>query len=170
MIQKCSLLKVLEVFFVEPTTIHFIRRISKEIKLAATSVRNNIKMLLKEKLIVEKKSEPFNGYVANRDSKEFTFLKKAYNFSTLFELKEFIEDSVHPLAIVLFGSYSRGEDVESSDIDILILSKVKKDIDFNNFQKRLKRNINAMIIDNLNKLDDAMRKKINNGVILSGEI
>jgi len=32
MIQKCSLLKVLEVFFVEPTTIHFIRRISKEIK------------------------------------------------------------------------------------------------------------------------------------------
>jgi DNA-binding MarR family transcriptional regulator len=47
MVQKCSLIKVSEVFFAEPTTTHFIKEISKKINLAPTSVRKNIKDLLK---------------------------------------------------------------------------------------------------------------------------
>ena len=52
MIQKSSELKVLEVFFKEPTNIHFIREIGRKIKLAPTSVKNNVKELLKMELIV----------------------------------------------------------------------------------------------------------------------
>ena len=170
MIQKCSLMKVLEVFFKEPTTIHFIREISREINLAPTSVRNNLNNLLKEKLIIEKKSNPFDGYIANRDNEELIFFKKTYNLSTLYELKKFIESSIHPIAIVMFGSYSRGEDVESSDIDILVLSKIKKNINLENFEKKLERKINLIILKNINELDEIIKKKINNGIALFGEL
>ncbi len=170
MIQKCSLLRVLEVFYKEPITIHFIREISREINLATTSVRNNINSLKKEELIIEKKSKPFNGYVANRDNEKFLFLKRAYNLSTLYELKEIIENSIHPLAIILFGSYSKGEDIEPSDIDILVLSKVKKEINLESLEKKLKRKINIIIVKDLKEFDKPMIKKIYNGIVLHGEI
>ena len=170
MIQKSSTTRVLEVFFKEPTTIHFIREISRKIKLAPTSVKNIINELEGEGIIKQKESKPFDGYIANRDNEEFLFVKKNYNLYSLYELKKTIEESVHPNATVLFGSYSRGEDIETSDIDILILSKIKKQINIENIEKILSRKINIMIIDSLDKLDKNIREKIYNGIILSGEI
>ena len=51
MAQKCSLLKVLEIFFIEPTSIHFIKAISKKINLASTSVRIPVNAPLKAGVI-----------------------------------------------------------------------------------------------------------------------
>ncbi len=168
MVQKCSYLKVLEVFFQEPTTIQFIKSISKKIKLAPTSVKNHINQLLKDKLIVSKESIPFNGFIANRDNDKFIYFKRSYNLFSLFELNQFIINEIYPQKIFLFGSYSLGEDVESSDIDLIIISKVKKEINLNKFEKQLKRKINIMIIKDLKKLDNEIKNKVNNGVILFG--
>jgi predicted nucleotidyltransferase len=164
------MIQVIEVFFKEPTTIHFIREIGRKIKLAPTSVKNILNQLEKSNLIKIKTSKPFNGYVSNRENEEFLFLKKAYNLYSLYELKRNIEESVHPRAIVLFGSYSRGEDVESSDIDILVLSTIKKEINLEVIEKKLSRTINIMTIEYLDKLDKNIREKIYNGIVLSGEI
>lgn len=168
MIQKCSLLRILEVFFIEPTTIHFIREIGKKIKLAPTSVRNNLRELLKLKLIIKKRSRPFDGFVANRENDTFLFYKRVYNLYTLNNLKEKLIDILHPNTIVVFGSYSLGEDVESSDIDVLIISKVKKEIDLLEIEKKFKRKINTIIIDDINKLDKNIQKKIFNGFVIYG--
>lgn len=170
MIQKYSDLRVLEVFFKEPTATHFIREISREIKLAPTSVRIIINSLFKSGMIVQKKSKPFDGYVTNRENDAFLFYKKAYNLLSLYELRNLIAEFIHPKAIILFGSYSRGEDVEASDIDILIISKVKKELKFPELEKKLKRKINIMIVKDLKKLDSSIIKKIYNGVVLYGEI
>lgn len=170
MIQKYSDLRVLEVFFKEPTTTHFIREISREIKLSPPSVKIMIDNLIKSELITPKKSKPFNGYVANRDNDDFLFYKRVYNLMSLYNLKKMIIESIHPKSIVLFGSYSRGEDIETSDIDILIISKVKKDINLGSIEKKLKRSINIMIIDDLKRLDKLIIKKVYNGMVLSGEI
>ncbi|MFH1310802.1 MAG: nucleotidyltransferase domain-containing protein [Nanoarchaeota archaeon] len=165
-----SLFAVIEVFFQEPTKIHFIKEISREIKLAHTSVRNIIKYLEKNHIIVKKKSKPFDGYTADRENEDFIFYKKAYNIYSLKDITREIVNSVYPSAIVLFGSYSRGEDVESSDIDIFVLSKAKKEINVSPFEKSLKRKINIMTLDRIEKLDELIRKKINNGTVLHGEI
>jgi len=170
MIQKCSNIKVLEVFFQEPTSMHFIREIGKKIKLAPTSVRNNIKEIEKIGLIQVNKSKPFNGFIANRDNEQFLFYKKVYNLYSLYKLKENLIENFHPKAIIVFGSYSRGEDIETSDIDILIISKVKKEIDLKRFEKDMKRKINLMIVNDLNKLDENIQKKVRNGFTLYGEI
>jgi len=170
MLQKYSDLRVLEVFFKEPTEIHFIREISRKINLAPTSVKIIINNLLKQGFISIKKARPFNGYIANRENEEFLFFKRTYNLMTLYELNNLITQELHPKAIVLFGSYSSGEDIETSDIDILIISKVKKELNFPDIEKKLKREINIMILKDLKKLEPQIIKKIYNGIIVYGEI
>lgn len=165
-----SLFMVLEVFFKEPTEIHFVKEISRKISLAPTSVRNIVKNLEENHLIARKKSKPFDGYTANRENEDFIFYKKIYNLYSLKDLIREITNQIYPSAIVLFGSYSRGEDVTSSDIDLLILSKTKKEINILLFEKILKRKINILVIDKLEKLEEPIRKKINNGMVLYGEI
>jgi predicted nucleotidyltransferase len=167
MVQKCSYLKTLEIFFKEPTEIHFIKEISKKTKIAPTSIRNNIKHLLKEKLIIPKESKPFSGYIANRENKQFIFAKRSYNLSSLEKLKYYLEENLFPKLLILFGSYSIGEDIENSDIDIFILSKTKK-INLSKFEKELEKEINLLITDKLNKLEKPILNKIYNGIVLSG--
>ncbi len=166
--RKCSYLKVLEVFFVEPTTTHFIKEISRKINLAPTSVRKHIKHLLAKNLIKRNKAKPFDGFIANRENDDFIFYKRVYNLYTLKELSNFLISSFWPKLLVVFGSYARGEDIEESDIDILIVTKAKKEINLNKFEKRLKRKINLLIIDKLGKLDKNIVKKIYNGIVLYG--
>ena len=168
MIQECNYLRVLEVFFTEPTTIHFIKEISKRIKLAPTSVRNYIKKLLKNNLIEREKSKPFDGFVANRDNEDFIFYKRVYNFYTLKKLKDFLFESYYPKSIIVFGSYSIGEDVESSDIDIVLLSKTKKEVSLDKYGKKLKRAIHLFVVKDLKELDKNVRKNIQNGIVLYG--
>jgi len=168
MIQKCSNLKVLEVFFQEPTTIQFIREIGRKIKLAPTSVKKNMDALLEMNLIKEEKSKPFNGFIANRDNGRFLHLKRTYNLYTLYDLKEKINATLHPRLIVVFGSYCLGEDVEESDLDVLIISKVKKEIDLKKIEKNIKREINLIFVKSLNELDENIQKKVMNGFVLQG--
>ena len=42
-------------------------------------------------------------------------------------------------AIVLFGSFDKGEDSKRSDIDILVVTPLKKTVDVALFEKKLKR-------------------------------
>jgi len=168
MIQKCNYLRVLEVFFIEPTMIHFIKEISKKIALAPVSVRNYIEDLQNENLIRKKEAKPFNGFVANRESEKFTFYKKVYNIYTLRELTEFLVSEYYPKVIIVFGSYSRGEDVESSDIDLFLLSKSKKDVELKIFEKKLHREIHVIAVNDVKKLDNKLIKKIYGGVTLYG--
>ena len=168
MIQKCNYLRVLEVFFIEPTMIHFIKEISKKIALAPVSVRNYIEDLENENLIRKKEAKPFNGFVANRESEKFTFYKKVYNIYTLRELTEFLVSEYYPKVIIVFGSYSRGEDVESSDIDLFLLSKSKKDVELKIFEKKLHREIHVIAVNDVKKLDNKLIKKIYGGVTLYG--
>lgn len=167
MVQKCSYLRVLEVFFVEPTTIHFIKEISKRIKLAPTSVRKLINNLSKEELIKTKKSKPFDGFIANRENENFIFYKRVYNLYSLKESMDFIVSKCYPKLIVVFGSYCLGEDIEKSDIDLYILPKTKKEINLEKCERKLKRKIN-IISTNIDKLEKNLKKKIYNGVVLHG--
>jgi predicted nucleotidyltransferase len=167
MVQKSSYEKTLEIFFIEPTNIHFIKEISREIKIAPTSIRKNIGLLLKENLIIKKEAKPFSGYVANRNNESFIFLKRIYNLYTLSELTEYIKRNIYPSLFLVFGSYSIGEDIESSDIDLFMISKSKK-IDVKKFEKKLKREINLLVVDNLNKIEKPLLNKIYNGIVLCG--
>lgn len=155
-----------EIFFIEPTKVHFIKEISRKIGLAPTSVRTHLKTLSSEGLIQEIDSTPFRGYQAIRENSEFIFEKKIANVIQLKSsglIKELNEK--YPKSIILFGSYNKGEDIETSDIDLFIDSRSFK---FNGekFEKYLNRNIHLIFKE---QVDDSLLESINQGTILSGE-
>lgn len=168
MIQKCSSISVLGVFFQEPTQLHFVREISKKIDLAPTSVVKYIKEFEKEGLIIRKKSKPFEGYVANRDNEDFIFYKRVYNLNSLNELKKYLSKESSPKLLVVFGSYALGEDIEGSDIDLLIITKGKKHFNFEKFEKSLNREVNPIIVENFDLIDKNLKSQIYNGFVLFG--
>jgi predicted nucleotidyltransferase len=166
LIQKSSLWKVAEIFFIEPTKIHFIKEISKKINLAPTSIRVHLQTLLEEGLIQKVESKPFDGYKAKRENQDFIYEKKIANLIILksSNLIEKLKEK-YPKSIILFGSFDKGEDIETSDIDIFIDAKSFK---FNTelFEKNLNRKIHIIFREQTEK---SLVESINQGTILFGE-
>ncbi len=170
MIQKCNYLRVLEIFFKEPTKIHFIREISRKIPLAQTSVRNYIKEMVNSGLIMKKESKPFDGFIANRENEDFISLKQVYNLYSLADIKKTIIQKIGPKALIFFGSYQKGEDIEGSDIDLLVVSKVKKEVILEKYEKKLERKIHITFIEDIAELEKNLKDNVKNGWILYGKI
>jgi len=109
MLQKSSISKTAEIFFISPTTPHYLMDISRKARLAHTSVKNNIDELIKQGIItksIEKKaSRKFPLYKANRENRLFKKYKLLYNLTAILEsgIIEFIEEKLSPKSIILFS-------------------------------------------------------------------
>lgn len=173
MLQKCSIFKVAEVFFKEPSKKHCLKEISTESSLAHTSVKEHLTNLHKLDIIkkeVEKKGKrAFPTYFANFDSKEYKFYKKIYNLEKIKQsgLIKFLKDELMPDCIVLFGSFAKAEDIESSDIDLFVECK-DKELDLKDFEKFFKRKIQLHFKERFKDYSDDLKTNIINGIVLDG--
>jgi len=174
MLQKNNRDKILKIFFDNPIPkgIGFqLREISRISKIAPPSVKKYLKELDENKLIIQKKHRTQNYpiYYANQDYEYFRFLKK---INTLKEIKEsslldYLNDNLMPNLIILFGSASKGEDLEDSDIDLFIECNDKK-LDLSKFETKLYRKINLFLSKDFNKLSKELKNNLINGIILKG--
>ena len=173
MLQKSSTVKTLEIFFLRPTEEHYLMDISKNIRLAHTSVRKQLDILVGAGLItqtVKKRGKrKYPTYKANTDNPNFKKYKIVYNLNALFEsgLIEFIEKKITPNSIVVFGSYRRGEDVEESDIDLFVEAN-KEMVDVSTFEKKLKRKIEIHFNRNFSNYPKELKNNIINGIVIHG--
>lgn len=173
MLQKSSIVNTLNVFFEEPTRRHSLIYISRKINLAHTSVKKNIKGLINlgfiKKEIETKGTRKFPVYMANKEYKKFTQMKKIANLDSLLEsgLIDFLEERLMSKCIVVFGSYSRGEDTEESDIDLFIESK-KTEINCIPFEKKLKRKIELHFKESFKDYPKELKNNIIQGIVLNG--
>ena len=165
-----KLWKVFCVFVENPMKIHFVKQISREISLAPTSVKLYIKKLEDNGIINQKKGDRFKGYIANRESENFIFYKKIVNLINIREsgVVDYIVREVYPRAVILYGSFLRGEDVEESDIDIFVLSEKRVNLKFGEYEMKLKRKIHIIMEDEMKKLGRRLRVDIMNGLVLYG--
>lgn len=173
MLQKSSMEQTFAFFFDSPTKGHSLMEISTAIGIAHTSVKQNLKELVKEGLIIgsiEKKGKrKFPIYTAERNAKKFQQQKMIHNLSILLDslLIDFLEDKLAPKAIVLFGSYRRGEDIETSDIDIFVECN-QEDLYLKPFEKKLNRKIEIHFQQNFLSYPQELRNNIINGIVLRG--
>lgn len=171
MIQKCSNWIVFAEFAKNPTKSFQIREVSRQINLATTSVKLHLDELEKEGLLKKEKVGVYLAYKSNFENENFRYYKKIYNILSLKEsglIKE-LEKQTTPDAIILFGSYAKGEDTENSDIDILLIAK-EKQLDLKEYEKKLNRTIQLFFSEDLNKLPKELLNNILNGLIISGFI
>jgi len=162
--------KVFKVFAEEPLKIHYVKEISRKINLAPTSVKKHLQELEKQGLIMRKKGERFLGYIANRENEDFLFYKRILNIIKIKEtgFLDYLIKSLYPKTIVLYGSYLRGEDIESSDIDLLIISKTKKRLETEKFERILKRRAHIIIEPDIKELTSELKSEVINGLVLYG--
>jgi len=173
-IKKDNIHRVLEVFFDNPLPegIGFqLREIGRKIKLAPKSVKLYLEELEKENLILKKEHRIHNYpvYYTNRDNNYFKFLKRLDILQRIEEcgLLDYLDEKCMPDAIILFGSASRGEDVQGSDIDLYIQCDEKK-LDLAKYEKELHRKANLFFEKDFDTLSEELKSNIINGDKLKG--
>lgn len=162
--------KVLNQFFEEPNRLYMIREIAKITGIPKTTVSRKLKQLVKDKMVIKKK-EAVEGYKANEDMPGFRFKKKISFLERLNEsgLISYLNEIFNPRCIILFGSFSKGEYIKGSDIDIFVQAH-NKDYNMVKFEKKLDHTINILFEEDINKLSDELFNNIINGIKLRGYI
>ncbi|MBS3085540.1 nucleotidyltransferase domain-containing protein [Candidatus Pacearchaeota archaeon] len=171
MLEKYNRYKLLKIFIDSPTESFRLREVSRLAKISPPSVMSYLKEFEEEDLIKKQVKRGIPFYSALRDKMKFVLYKK---ISIIFELNksgliDYLWDNVAPKAIILYGSFSKGESIENSDIDLFVLGK-EKPISIENFEKILKREVHIISEDSLNKLPKELRNNILNGIILRGYV
>lgn len=171
MIQRYSRYRILREFFDFPRKNFQIREISRRTKITQPSVTNHLKVLEKEKLIIKEKKGIYPSFKGNRDNELFKLYKKTDLLLGIYQcgLLDYIFDSCVPDVIILFGSASRGEDTEESDIDFFVQAPERK-LNLEKYEKILNREINLFFEENFSRLSKELRNNILNGIILKGYI
>ncbi|MBI4739848.1 nucleotidyltransferase domain-containing protein [Candidatus Woesearchaeota archaeon] len=125
----------------------------------------------KEGLLKKEVDRRYIYFVANRENKVFVDLLRVYWYLTLKKagLVEHLErEFVQPL-IVLFGSLSKAEATQESDIDIAVFSASRKKVDLVPFERRIKRTIQILTFPRSEDVKNKeLLKNIMNGFIISG--
>jgi len=159
--------KITEYFFLNPTARLRVRQIERIVKVPLPSAIRYTKELEKEGILKSTKIAGITVYSADRTSEKFLIEKKLFNIRQLFPLVTLLKSECS--AIAVFGSHSKGEDVENSDIDLYLETAAKPDV--SKFEKELKKRIH---IFRYKKIQDVENKQlannIMNGIILSGFI
>lgn len=148
-----------------------VRQLEREVKVPLPSAIRYTQELEKEGIIKKENIGGVNFYSADRISQHFLHQKKMFNFNQLFSLGlvQFLIEELSNPTIVLFGSYSRGEDLERSDIDLYLETTSKKKVDLTGFERQLHRKIQIFSSKNIHRVENKeLRNNIVNGMVLNG--
>lgn len=169
--QKNNKKKILELFFDNPIEQFYLRQISRKTGIAVTSVKKYLNELVDEGFIVKIDKGIYPSFKADRDNDSGLFrLHKTLSIIERINssgLLDYLWNNLYPEAIILYGSASRGEDIEGSDIDFFIVGK-EKNIDLKKFEKMFDREIHLMFKDNPKKIPDKLKSNLINGIVLKG--
>lgn len=148
------------------------RKIAKILKISPTASATAVRELEKAMLAKAEKSKHANVRLVslNRDSPYAISLKRVENLKQIYEsgLAKHLSEKFPGAAIILFGSYSRGEDITSSDIDIAIIGAKEKETEISLFEKALERKISLNFYESLSSVHKNLRENLINGVVLYG--
>jgi predicted nucleotidyltransferase len=125
----------------------------------------------KEGLLKKENNKQYIYYYADKESPLFIDLSRIYWKISLqrSDIINLIEEEFLNPVIILFGSLSKAEAKQDSDIDLAVFSITKKEVRLEKYEKKLKRKIQLMLFQ---KRDDVknteLLNNILNGYIIAG--
>lgn len=160
--------KILREFFGKPTYKFHIRELARITKLNPNTVMNIIKNLEKENLIKKESKKHLVELFLNLENKKTIWEKKLFNLNEIYSsgIIDFLINQYSPKLISLIGSYSRGEDIEKSDIDIVVISNNSNSVDIRKFEKILGKKIHLIVLKN--NIPNEFFNNLINGIVLYG--
>jgi len=168
MIQDCTTYRVLRVFLDYPTRHFQLREICRLLKMGMPSIRSHVRRLEQQGFVRKEKHGVYESYVSTRNEL-FKLYKRNDILLRLHDsgLVSFLADKFVPDCIVLFGSASRGEDVEDSDTDLLVIAKEKK-VELEEFEDKVRRKISLHFEEKLSNLPRELLNNVVNGIVVYG--
>ncbi len=99
-------------------------------------------------------------------------LKRSENLKIFYEsgLADFLSDNLPGCTIILFGSYSWGDDTINSDIDIAVIGTKKRDLKIERFERILKKKIILQFYPDFKDIHKHLKENLFNGILISGGI
>ncbi len=150
------------------------RQIAKTLDVTPPAVMKALPQLEKEKFIkLEQDKESKRWSIElNRDNHRVMQLKRVDNIRQVYEsgFADFIEKECAGATIILFGSYSRGEDTTTSDIDIAIIGRKEKEVNRELYEKIFERKINLNYYQSFKEIHKNLKENLCNGIVLSGGV
>lgn len=166
--------EILKFLFVKSGMGFTARAIAKALKVSQTAIAKSLKGLEKEELIDVKKDKESKrlNIQLNKENSNVFHLKRAENLKIIYEsgIAEFLCENFPGTTIILYGSYSYGEDTINSDIDIAIIGTKEKEIDLLRYEKLLERRIHCNFFENFGGIHINLKNNIINGIILNGSV
>lgn len=163
-------------FFANPNSRIGLNELSKYIKSSKTATKQVVESLIQETFLHREiigkswilSADPKHPYIITK--------KMPYHLSKIYQ-SELIEATYKEIpqarAIILFGSYRWGTDIETSDIDVAVETLDNKELEIKElgiigelgYRKNVKVNIH---IFSRNKIDLNLFSNIANGIVLDG--
>lgn len=158
-----------------------LRGIANELKVSPTAISKAVKELEKEELLRIEKSKTMNlSYISfNRENEMAIKLKRVENLKKIYEtgLEKFLSEEFPGCTTILFGSYSRGEDLwfgeaddRNSDLDLAIIGAKEKEIKLGKFEEKIKREISIQFFKSWKEIHSNLKNNLLNGIVLSGSV
>jgi len=157
--------EVVEFFCRHPTGEYSVSDVSRQLGYSKPSISQSFDTLNRQGVL--KIEEKRNSKLATFKRGENAALKQLINLNQLRTsglITQIVDDYEYPEAIVLFGSYAKGEDTENSDIDIAVISTEKTE---QKYKKLMGRKISITNFEP-GKVPENMMETLANGITLYG--
>ncbi|MFH1473363.1 MAG: nucleotidyltransferase domain-containing protein, partial [Candidatus Aenigmatarchaeota archaeon] len=147
-----------------------IREYSRLIKVSPPTASKMLLGFHKEGLLIKENDRNYLFYYANKNDKVFVDLSRIYWRHRLDSLTNFFNENLANPSIILFGSLSKAETKNDSDIDICIIGH-NKELKLENFESKLKRKIQLFFFNSIKDINNKeLANSIVNGYVLSGRL
>jgi len=168
--------KILESFIINPEKEFHVRGISKISGKSPTTISKYLKKLAKDKILISERKFNHLLFRANVEGDKYKRLKLDYNLDKLYNsglIDYLVEEFNHPEAIVLFGSFAKAQNIERSDVDLLIISGSKKHIELEKYEKKLGHEIQLFVhsvkdIEFMKEKNGELLNSFINGIVVNG--
>ncbi|MBS3117100.1 nucleotidyltransferase domain-containing protein [Candidatus Woesearchaeota archaeon] len=170
-------LSILKLFFEDPLAEFHLREVARLTNSNHMTVRSHLNKLTKENILIKKPGRLFTTYSTNANSQKYLNLKLYYNLEKLREsnlIKDLEYFYDYPV-IILFGSYSKATNVKESDIDIAVITNIRKEFKTDKYKKILQREVNLRLFQKkelriMRLKNPELINSLCNGIVLSGQL
>ena len=138
-----------------------VREYSRIVSISPPTASKTLNSYYKEGLLKMEKDRNYLFFHANKENKAFIDLSRIYWAFQLKDLIDFLCKNLISPTVVMFGSLSKGEVKQDSDIDLAVFAH-KRELNFQKFEKKLNRKIQVFWFKSIQDIKD---KELSNNII-----
>lgn len=166
--------EILRLLFIRNGVSMNARGVANALGVSQPAVMKSLPEMKREGLINLEQDEESRRWAVslNQDNHKIIQQKRADNLKQIYdsELADFLEKEFAGATIILFGSFSRGDDTFDSDIDIAVIGRKNKELNLTQFEKILERKININFYPSFKEINKYLRENLFSGILLAGGI